>query len=135
VSLPQDTAGDCAGRRAAKQEAQHAVEQARIEATKDVKSALKTGGGNPRDVALAKATAAYDVAMIKAEGDHQVATQKCQTLQASMMQACKDQADAEYETAKAAAKARGRRASSSAASAAHPRGGATRLRATPRLPQ
>jgi hypothetical protein len=90
---------------AAKQDAQRAVEQARIEATKDVKSALKTGGGNPRDVALAKATAAYDVAMIKAEGDHQVATEKCQTLQASLMQACKDQADAEYESAKATAKA------------------------------
>ncbi len=90
---------------AAKQEAQRAVEQARAEATKDVKSALKTGGGNPRDVALAKATAAYDIAMIKAEGDHNVATEKCQTLQASMMQACKDQADADYETAKAAAKA------------------------------
>jgi len=43
--------------------------------------------------------------MIKAEGDHQVATEKCQTLQASMMQACKDQADAEYETAKTTAKA------------------------------
>lgn len=99
---PQATAQDV---EAAKQEAQHAVEQARIEATKDVKSALKTGGGNPRDVALAKATAAYDVAMIKAEGDHTVAREKCQTLQASMMQACKDQADAEYETAKAAAKA------------------------------
>src|ERR1700732_2590851 len=76
-----------------------AVEQARIEATKDVKSALKTGGGNPRDVALAKATAAYDVAMIKAEGDHEVAMEKCQTLQASMMQACRDQAEAQYETA------------------------------------
>jgi len=99
---PQATAQDV---EAAKQDAQRAVEQARIEATKDVKSALKTGGGNPRDVALAKATAAYDVAMIKAEGDHQVATEKCQTLQASMMQACKDQADADYETAKAAAKA------------------------------
>jgi hypothetical protein len=99
---PQATAQDV---EAAKQEAQHAVEQARIEASKDVKSALKTGGGNPRDVALAKATAAYDVAMIKAEGDHQVATEKCQTLQASMMQACKDQANAEYETAKATAKA------------------------------
>jgi hypothetical protein len=86
-------------------QAQHAVEQARIEASKDVKSALKTGGGNPRDVALAKATAAYDVAMIKAEGDHTVATEKCQTLQASMMQACRDQADAQYETAKATAKA------------------------------
>src|SRR6267378_7634890 len=99
---PQATAQDV---EAAKQDALHAVEQARIEATKDVKSALKTGGGNPRDVALAKATAAYDVAMIKAEGDHTVATEKCQTLQASMMQACRDQADAEYETAKATAKA------------------------------
>src|SRR5258708_904651 len=99
---PQVTAQDV---EAAKQDAQRAVEQARIEATKDVKSAVKTGGGNPRDVALAKATAAYDVAMIKAEGDHTVAREKCQTLQASMMQACKDQADAEYETAKAAAKA------------------------------
>ena len=99
---PPTTAQDV---EAAKQEAQHAVEQARIEATKDVKSALKTGGGNPRDVALAKATAAYDVAMIKAEGDHSVATEKCQTLQVSMMQACKDQADAQYETAKATAKA------------------------------
>jgi hypothetical protein len=99
---PPTTAQDV---EAAKQEAQHAVEQARIEATKDVKSAVKTGGGNPRDVALAKATAAYDVAMIKAEGDHTVATEKCQTLQASMMQACKDEADAQYETAKATAKA------------------------------
>jgi hypothetical protein len=99
---PQVTAQDV---EVAKQEAQHAIEQARIEASKDVKSALKTGGGNPRDVALAKATAAYDVAMIKAEGDHTVATEKCQTLQASMMQACRDQADAQYETAKATAKA------------------------------
>ena len=99
---PQATAQDV---EAAKQEAQRAVEEARKEATKDVKSAIKTGGGNPREVAQAKVTAAYDIAMIKAEGDHKVATEKCQTLQASMMQACKDQADAEYETAKATAKA------------------------------
>jgi hypothetical protein len=90
---------------ATKQEAQRAVEQARAEATKDVKSAIKTGGGNPRDVALAKATAAYDIAMIKAEGDHDVATEKCQTLQAPVIQACKDQADTAYETAKVTAKA------------------------------
>lgn len=99
---PPTTAQDV---EAASQEAQHAVEQARAEATKDVKSAIKTGGGNPREVALAKATAAYDIAMIKAEGDHNVATEKCQTLQPSMLQACKDQADAAYETAKATAKA------------------------------
>jgi len=44
-----------------------------------------------------KRPAAYDIAMVKAEGDHTVATEKCQTLQASMMQACKDQADAAYD--------------------------------------
>jgi hypothetical protein len=99
---PQATAQDV---EAAKQEAQRAVDEARIEAKKDVKSAVKTGGGNPRDVAQAKATAAYDIAMIKAEGDHTVATEKCQTLQPPMMQPCKDQADAEYETAKSTAKA------------------------------
>ena len=43
---PQVTAQDV---EAAKQEAQRAVEQARAEASKDVKSALKTGGGNPRE--------------------------------------------------------------------------------------
>ena len=99
---PQATAQDV---EAAKQEAQRQVDEARIEARKDIKSAVKTGGGNPRDIAQAKATAAYDIEMIKAEGDHKVATEKCQTLQASMMQPCKDQADVEYETAKAAAKA------------------------------
>ena len=55
-----------------------------------------------------KARAALDMAsarLRKAEGDHNVATEKCQTLQASLTQACKDQADAEYEAAKAAAKA------------------------------
>src|SRR5450631_3090471 len=98
---PQVTAQDV---ESAKEQAQRAVDEARAEARKDVKSAVKTGGGNPRDIAQAKATAAYDIAMIKAEGDHNVAAEKCQTLQASMMQACKDQADADYETAKATAK-------------------------------
>jgi hypothetical protein len=102
AKTPQATAQDV---EAAKQDAQRDIEQARAEASKDVKSAAKIGGSSSRDMALAKATAAYDVAMVKADGDHKVATEKCQTLEASMMQACKDQADADFETAKATAKA------------------------------
>ena len=89
---------------AAKQKAQREVEKARAEATRDVKSAEKIGGSS-RGVQQAKAEGAYDIAMVKAEGDHKVATEKCLTLQASQQQACRDQADADYESAKAAAKA------------------------------
>ncbi len=48
---------------------------------------------------------AYKVALAKADGDHQVATQKCETLQGHDQQVCKDQADADYDAAKANAKA------------------------------
>jgi hypothetical protein len=89
---------------AAKQDVQHEVEQARAEATKDIKSAEKISGSS-KGVAQAKAEGAYDIAMVKADGDHKVATEQCLTLQASLQQTCKDQADAEYESAKATAKA------------------------------
>ncbi|HWJ36122.1 MAG TPA: hypothetical protein VNR70_12690 [Steroidobacteraceae bacterium] len=98
---PQRTAQDV---EAAQQEAQREVERARAEASKDLKSAAKVGS-SPRGVAQAKAEGAYDIAMVKADGEHNVATEKCLTLQAPLQQACKDGADAEYETAKAAAKA------------------------------
>jgi hypothetical protein len=89
---------------AAKQEADKEVTQARVEAAKDVKSAVKTAGAHSNDVARAKAMADYDVAMAKAEGDHKVETERCLTLQASMVQACEDQANTEFETAKSEAK-------------------------------
>jgi hypothetical protein len=88
---------------AVQEEAQREIAEARIEASKDVRSAVKTGGDS-HDVARAKAVAAYDVAMVKADGDHKVAAETCATLQPAMVQACKDQADADYETAKATAK-------------------------------
>ena len=90
---------------AAKQEAQREVAEARAEASKDVKSAAKTMGPDSKGVVDAKVTGSYDVAMAKADGDHKIATEKCLTLQTDMQQACKDQADADYETAKATAKA------------------------------
>jgi hypothetical protein len=48
---------------------------------------------------------AYNVAVAQADGDHKVALQKCDTLQGHDQQLCKDQADADYEAAKANAKA------------------------------
>ncbi len=90
---------------AAKQEAQRQVAQARAEASKDIKSAAKVSGSDAAVVSEAKVTGAYDIAMTKADGDHKVATAKCLTLQVDMQKACKDQADADYETTAAAAKA------------------------------
>jgi hypothetical protein len=89
---------------AAKQDAQREIAQARAEASKDIKSAEKVSGSG-KSVARAKAEGAYDIAMVKADGDHTVATEKCLTLEVSLQQACKQQADADYESAKAAAKA------------------------------
>lgn len=89
----------------AKQEAQRAVAQARIEASKDVKSAAKVTGSHPAEVHEAKVAGSYDVAMVKADGDHKVAIAECLTLQAPMQQGCKDKADADYGKAAAAAKA------------------------------
>jgi hypothetical protein len=48
---------------------------------------------------------AYDVAVARADGDHKVATEKCDALGGHDQKVCKDQADADYEAAKANAKA------------------------------
>jgi hypothetical protein len=47
----------------------------------------------------------YNVALAQADGDHKVALQKCDTMQGHDQQLCKDQADANYDAAKANAKA------------------------------
>ena len=44
-----------------------------------------------------------ETAQAKAEGDHKVAIEKCEALAAEQQKACKDEADATYEAAKAAA--------------------------------
>jgi hypothetical protein len=90
---------------AAKQNAAHEVAVARIEATKDVRSATKVMGKNSVDVAEARVTAVYDIAMTKAQGDHTVATKECLAMEAPAQKACTDRADAAYDSAKAAAKA------------------------------
>ena len=47
----------------------------------------------------------YDVAIARADGDHKITIQKCDSLEGHDQKACKDQADADYEAAKANAKA------------------------------
>jgi hypothetical protein len=44
-----------------------------------------------------------DTAMAKAKGDHDIAIEKCEALQGDQQKACKDEADAAYDAAKAAA--------------------------------
>jgi hypothetical protein len=88
----------------AQQEAQHEVDQAQLEAKKDVRSAVKIMGVDSKDVARAKITGAFDIAMARADGDRKVATEKCMTLDPSAQQPCKDKAEADYQTVVAKAK-------------------------------
>lgn len=44
-----------------------------------------------------------ETALARAEGDHQVAIEQCEALPAEQQKSCKDEADAAYEAAKAAA--------------------------------
>jgi hypothetical protein len=99
---PVATAADVA---AAQQEAQHEVDQAKIEARKDIKSETKIMGADSTGVARARVTGAFDIAMAHADGDHKVAIQKCLTLELAAQQSCKDLAEVDYQSAVAKAKA------------------------------
>jgi hypothetical protein len=72
---------------AADRSAAHEVAEARHDEQKDIN------------------TDAYNVAIAQADGEHKIAIQKCETLQGHDQQVCKDQADADYDAAKANAKA------------------------------
>jgi hypothetical protein len=90
---------------AAQEDAQKELAQAKVEARKDVKSASKVAGADSPEAAQARVTGAFDVAMAEADGAHKVAIEKCLLLPPTEQQACKDQADAGYQTAAANAKA------------------------------
>jgi hypothetical protein len=68
-------------------------------------SAAKEVSDAQRDRQKDMSADTYDVTVARADGDHKVAIQKCETLQGHDQQLCKDQADADYEAAKANAKA------------------------------
>ena len=90
---------------AAQDEARKELDQARVEARKDVKNAVKETGGEARNVAAARVTGAFDIAMAQADGDHKVAIVRCMTMDLASQQPCRQQADAQYESATSQAKA------------------------------
>jgi hypothetical protein len=98
----QPTEADVA---AAQEDARKELEQARVEARKDVKSAVKVGGGDAANVAAARVTGSFDIAMAQADGEHKVAIMKCMLLDPASQQPCKDQADAQFQAAASQAKA------------------------------
>ncbi len=89
----------------AQEEARHEIEQAQVEAKKDIRSESKIMGSDSAGAARAKVTGAFDVAMARADGDRKVALEKCLMLEPTAQQPCKDAAESDYQTAAAKAKA------------------------------
>lgn len=81
------------------------VANASRDAAKDENKAEATVDDKTADLDNTHAKGAYDVAMAQADGDHKVALQRCDGLAGDPQKACKDQADAKYDLAKANAKA------------------------------
>lgn len=81
------------------------VADARRDAAKSEDKAEAKVDDKTNDLNQANAKGAYDVAMAQADGDHKVASQRCEGLSGDSQKACKDQADAKYDLAKANAKA------------------------------
>jgi hypothetical protein len=81
------------------------VADAKQDAAKDANKAEAKVDDKTNDLGNTNAKGAYDIAMAQADGDHKVATQKCEALSGDAQKACKDQADAKYDLAKANAKA------------------------------
>jgi hypothetical protein len=81
------------------------VADAKQDAAKDANKAEAKVEDKASDLNNVNAKNAYDVAMAQADGDHKVATQKCDAISGDPQKACKDQADAKYDLAKANAKA------------------------------
>ena len=81
------------------------VANARQDAAKDENKAEAKVEDKTADLNNTDAKGAYDVAMAQADGNHKVALQRCDGLGGDAQKACKDQADAKYDLAKANAKA------------------------------
>jgi hypothetical protein len=81
------------------------VADAKEDAAKDANKAEAKVDDKANALDNTNAKGAYDVAMAQADGDHKVATQKCEAVSGDAQKACKDQADAKYDLAKANAKA------------------------------
>jgi len=90
---------------AAEQKAASRTERARENADRDVANAQQKVDQKAVDRNNVAAEDSYKIAMARADGAHDVALQQCKGLSGDAQRHCKDQADADYDAAKANAKA------------------------------
>jgi hypothetical protein len=98
---PDAVANDTA---AAEQKAATNVADAQKDASQDNAKVAAKVDDKAMQLNDTEAKGAYDVALQKAEGMHDVSLAKCKILDGDSQKKCKDQADSDYDTAKAAAK-------------------------------
>lgn len=90
---------------AAQQKAENKVADAQKNASEDIAKSNAAVDDKSKALNNTEAKATYGVAVAKADGDHDVDLKKCNALSGDAQNKCKDQADADYEAAKANAKA------------------------------
>lgn len=81
------------------------VAEVRQDVAKNSADAAQEAAENAKDLNNTNAQGAHDLAVTKADGEHTVAIEKCMALAGDAQKACKDQADANFDLAKAKAKA------------------------------
>jgi hypothetical protein len=81
------------------------VARAEQHADKDVGNAAGQVGDKLTDLNNDAATDAYKIAIAKADGNHKVALAQCDSMSGDAQKSCRNQADADYDAAKANAKA------------------------------
>jgi hypothetical protein len=99
---PDTVAKDVA---AAEQKASTEVANSEKDASKDLGKQADKVDDKLVNLNNAAAKDAYDIAVTKADGERKVALANCSALGGDAQKACKDQANAEYDAAKATAKA------------------------------
>jgi len=89
----------------AEQKASTEVANSEKDAGKDIGKAAEKVDDKLVDLNNAAAKDAYNITLAKADGDRKVALANCAALSGDAQKACKDQADADYNAAKANARA------------------------------
>ena len=90
---------------AAEQKASNEVSSSEKGASKDIGNAADKVGDKLTDLNNVAAKDAQNIAIAKADGDRKVALAQCSALAGDAQKKCKDEADADYNAAKANAKA------------------------------
>jgi hypothetical protein len=89
----------------AEQKASNEVADSQKDASKDIGKAADKVDDKLADLNNTVASNAYTIAVAKADGDKKIALAKCDALAGDAQKNCKDQADVDYNAAKANAKA------------------------------